>query len=562
MVATPAESRAQQARTGALTQLLIRQLVPQLTDGMPAVEYIAACIAAQRLGHETAAADMAAFITEHRRRQAPGRDMPAPVLAEFPERLAAWRAWRTATAVEQARQERIPPEQADTAARLQAEGAFRDTLGAGRDTLLLSAHRAGTRWRRMTGPSPCAFCAMLAGRSDYTTRESAVTIVGRRGRIKKGGRPAGSKFHGHCTCTAVEVLGSGDSVQQGWRDAYDQAVQECRDDGVEPTTANVLARMRAQGGFSDSPRLVSSGSDRPRPRPVPPKPAPATARPAQQAAIPPGSALAKAIGDTNRQVLDRYLASTPHKATAELWLRHVDAYRIATTTEPNGRAYYRPATRTIHLDLAKAMARVPGRRPGENIIHECGHALDHLLGDLSLRPEYTTALTRDFEVLAETHREAASAVARARLGRIGRDAEAGRKIQLKDADWLHDRGVTSSWTVKRDAIAAALRRFDATRLVPGVEETARAISADVLTRPPAAWLVDDMMEAAYGDAYPARFGHGAAYWRKSETRRWQEAFAEMVQAQIANPEAWAAMRTYFPTAAAAFERLVKEALNG
>ena len=248
MVATPAESRAQQARTGALTQLLIRQLVPQLTDGMPAVEYIAACIAAQRLGHETAAADMAAFITEHRRQQAPGRDLPAPVLAEFPERLAAWRAWRTADAAEQA----------DTAARVQAEGAFRDTLGAGRDTLLLSAHRAGTRWRRMTGPSPCAFCAMLAGRSDYTTRESAVTIVGRRGRIRAGGRPAGSKFHGHCTCTAVEVLGAGDSVQQGWRDAYDQAVQECRDDGVAPTAANVAARMRTQGGFSDSPRLVSS----------------------------------------------------------------------------------------------------------------------------------------------------------------------------------------------------------------------------------------------------------------------------------------------------------------
>ena len=250
MVATPSESRIQQARTGALTQLLIRQLAPQLADGMPAVEYIAACVAAQRLGHETAAADMAAFIGAYRREQVPGRDMPAPVQAEFPERLAAWRAWRTADAVEQVQQERIPQEQADAAVRMQAEGAYRDTLGAGRDTLLLSSQRAGTRWRRMTGPSPCAFCAMLAGRSDYTTRESAVTIVGRRGRIKKGGRPAGSRFHGHCTCTAVEVLGAGDSVQQGWRDAYEQAVQECRDDGVEPTTANVLARMRAQGGFS------------------------------------------------------------------------------------------------------------------------------------------------------------------------------------------------------------------------------------------------------------------------------------------------------------------------
>ena len=83
MVATPSLSRTQQARTGALTQLLIRSLIPQLTDGMPAVEYIAACIAAQRLGHETAAADMAAFITEHRRQQ------PAAKPSE-PSRLAAF----------------------------------------------------------------------------------------------------------------------------------------------------------------------------------------------------------------------------------------------------------------------------------------------------------------------------------------------------------------------------------------------------------------------------------------------------------------------------------------
>ena len=33
-------------------------------------------------------------------------------------------------------------------------------------------------------------------------------------------------------------------------------------------------------------------------------------------------------------------------------------------------------------------------------------------------------------------------------------------------------------------------------------------------------------------------------------------------AQLLNPEAWAAMRNYFPTATAAFERLVKEALHG
>lgn len=562
MVATPSLSRAQQARAGALAQLLIRSLIPQLTDGMPAVEYIAACVAAQRLGHETAAADMAAFIAERRRLHASGRDLPAPVLAEFPERLAAWRAWRTVDAVEQVRRERIPPERADTAARLQAEGAFQDALGAGRDTLMLSAHRAGTRWRRMTGPSPCAFCAMLAGRSDYTTRESAVTIVGRRGRIRAGGRPAGSKFHGHCTCTAVEVLGSGDSVQQGWRDAYEQAVQECRDDGVEPTTANVLARMRAQGGFSDSPRLVSSGSDRP--RPVPPKPAPTSARSAQKAAIPPGSALAKAIGDDNRKVLDRYLASTPHKNTAELWLRHVDAYQITGVGPGDHPAYYRPSTRTIHVDMGRATRGDHVQAPGEVILHETGHAIDHILGGdtylTAAQPEFREALNRDAETLYKARRQKLMEAHHARLKSIGLRARAGQRIELRDADWLRDRGVLKTWTVNRQAIAEAIKRFDPARLAVDRYEVCRAIAEDVRALPSRAWLVEDLLEAAYGKTYVASYGHGHGYWAGDAQPA--EAFADMIEAQLANPDAWAAIAARFPTAAKAFDRIVKEALNG
>lgn len=564
MVATPSESRIQQARTGALTQLLIRQLAPQLADGMPAVEYIAACVAAQRLGHETAAADMAAFIGAYRREQVPGRDMPAPVQAEFPERLAAWRAWRTADAVEQVQQERIPQEQADAAVRMQAEGAYRDTLGAGRDTLLLSSQRAGTRWRRMTGPSPCAFCAMLAGRSDYTTRESAVTIVGRRGRIKKVGRPAGSRFHGHCTCTAVEVLGAGDSVQQGWRDAYEQAVQECRDDGVEPTTANVLARMRAQGGFSDSPRLVSSGSDRPRPRPVSPKPGPAAARPSRPAVIPPDSALAKAIGDDNRKVLDRYLASTPHKNTAGLWLRHVDAYQITGVGPGDHPAYYRPSTRTIHVDMGRATRGDHVQAPGEVILHETGHAIDHILGGdtylTAAQPEFREALNRDAETLYRARRQKLMEAHHARLKSIGLRARAGQRIELRDADWLRDRGVLKTWTVNRQAIAEAIKRFDPARLAVDRYEVCRAIAEDVRALPSRAWLVEDLLEAAYGKTYVASYGHGHGYWAGDAQPA--EAFADMMEAQLANPDAWAAIAARFPTAAKVFDRIVKEALNG
>lgn len=80
-------------------------------------------------------------------------------------------------------------------------------MNAGRDTVEWSAGVQGRSWRRVTDGDPCAFCAMLATRSDYTTKERALT-TGHTRRHKRGGkRPLGSKYHDHCGCTVVEVVG-------------------------------------------------------------------------------------------------------------------------------------------------------------------------------------------------------------------------------------------------------------------------------------------------------------------------------------------------------------------
>lgn len=59
-----------------------------------------------------------------------------------------------------------------------AATAFRHLLNGGRDTMALSTAANGTRWRLVTGRNPCSFCAMLATRSDYRTKEAAEFVVG------------------------------------------------------------------------------------------------------------------------------------------------------------------------------------------------------------------------------------------------------------------------------------------------------------------------------------------------------------------------------------------------
>lgn len=69
-----------------------------------------------------------------------------------------------------------------------AGSAAQLVLGGGRSTLLgaIRDDRAAQGWQRVTDPSPCAFCRMIAG----------------RGPIFKDQAGADFQAHGHCGCTA------------------------------------------------------------------------------------------------------------------------------------------------------------------------------------------------------------------------------------------------------------------------------------------------------------------------------------------------------------------------
>ncbi len=136
------------------------------------------------------------------------------------------------------------------------------TLDAGRDVVVLSAAANDRRWRRVTDGNPCAFCAMLATRTDYTSPFAAQYVVGRgkttrlgaRGRRGLGVRPRGSrslgeKYHDHCGCTVAEVFDDWEPsyAERQQKALYEEARKACKEQGLEPTTKNVLAQMRELG---------------------------------------------------------------------------------------------------------------------------------------------------------------------------------------------------------------------------------------------------------------------------------------------------------------------------
>ena len=158
-------------------------------------QYVRLCVELERAGHDGSAAMAAKFVSDFRKLN--GVDPGLIVYDEFDAAAALARSIATTKIIAS------DPDKASETIDRMAVGFNRAVLNAGRDTVEWSAGAQGRSWRRVTDGDPCAFCAMLATRSDYTTRERALTVGHTRRHRRGGKRPLGSKYHDHCGCTVV-----------------------------------------------------------------------------------------------------------------------------------------------------------------------------------------------------------------------------------------------------------------------------------------------------------------------------------------------------------------------
>lgn len=206
-------------------------------------QYVRLCVELERAGHDGSAAMAAKFVSDFRKLN--GVDPGLIVYDEFDAAAALARSIATTKIIAS------DPDKASETIDRMAVGFNRAVLNAGRDTVEWSAGAQGRSWRRVTDGDPCAFCAMLATRSDYTTKERALTI-GHTNRHKRGNkRSLGSRYHDHCGCTVVEVVGPWEPnrADTGYQRTYEKAREWVDDHGLSQSPSNILKAMRTVGGM-------------------------------------------------------------------------------------------------------------------------------------------------------------------------------------------------------------------------------------------------------------------------------------------------------------------------
>lgn len=124
-----------------------------------------------------------------------------------------------------------------------AGSALRQSMMGGRLTIAKTAgaDRRAVGWRRVTDGNPCAFCAMLASRGPV---------------YKDAAAADGLMYHSNCGCTAEPAYSNAwepTESEERFMNAYGQARAEVAPNGKAINTKRLLASMRRNGGFRDSP---------------------------------------------------------------------------------------------------------------------------------------------------------------------------------------------------------------------------------------------------------------------------------------------------------------------
>lgn len=165
--------------------------------------------------------------------RATGRYTARPVVPLVREQVEANVRWSVAPMFDA-----TAPRPGDALARL--SGSLQKlTAEADRVTVLEAARRdpVRVRWARSARPSCCAFCAMLASRGAKYANEQTASF----------------ESHAHCFCIALPLFTADDrppEISQQFGSEYGAARQAIEAEGGEPTTKNILAKMRALTGRS------------------------------------------------------------------------------------------------------------------------------------------------------------------------------------------------------------------------------------------------------------------------------------------------------------------------
>lgn len=276
---------------------------------------------------------------------------------------------------------------------------------------------------------------------------------------------------------------------------------------------------------------------------------------AQKEAIARSTILGKQLGKHIDGVNDA-IRNAPSKQAAAAWSRYAGEYNIIDGDYLLG-AHFSARKGGMSINLSRVSKETDDHMPYQTLFHETGHMLDWLHGGKSNYQYFSN--TFENGAFGFTLRKEAKNVIDARKAVMKKEFDANKDdiLWLADNGYVHESYKQAFLDGKISGVKDLPRRvtFRPSTVYNKLAEELRGLSDKT-------GAVQDIFQGATDEKFKGDFGHASGYFDSNPTALEKEAFAEMVEASMANEELLDAIKTYFPKSYGIFERMMEAITDG
>lgn len=252
---------------------------------------------------------------------------------------------------------------------------------------------------------------------------------------------------------------------------------------------------------------------------------------AQQATkniVPDVSFLENTYGSSHAQAVKAGIEKADDDVKA-VWNKYQSKFKTSNASYAGNRAFYHPVTDDVTLNIAAAAKGNSYNTPYQVLYHEYGHMTDYLAARNYGKSQFI-AFSEVFDGIDNNGKLIWTTAGSG--GLLGKTA----KKELKDR--LANIKKANGFGKKYEAADYLINEIKSNYTL-----LARADVSDILEG------------AGIGIKYPLGVGHGLSYWNNRDNGK--EIFAEIISAEIANPESLECIKKYFPETYKVFREMLK-----
>lgn len=265
----------------------------------------------------------------------------------------------------------------------------------------------------------------------------------------------------------------------------------------------------------------------------------------------PDCPIAKAYGSNYYDALHQLVVDCPDKTAASVWDKYEEQVQVGNANY-KGRAY--ASGEKVYIDKAVSEKGSSYQTPYQVAVHESGHAIDYLSRKVGSGQGFFFSSTYQNGAFPATIKDEVSKW----ISAVDKKMKAAFKDHKTDYDWLHSNGYISDWNYdfwKRTGTwLGGEPSYSKSIAYNAVQTEIRGIS-----------LIDrgnlsDIIEGATKGRIKGGVGHGDSYWKgaRGTENLATEAFAEMLDATIANPGSLEQIKKYLPESYKVFQDMLAE----